>query len=127
MKNTLTTLLELSYSGRLSNVPKTVTAISKLIAAKLREILHFHGYPITSTKDQLALRVYLLKHRQTAAVTFREEQIKDVFCLLILAQKKLLISSHKYKNGHTLPSHVISGCHHLTISPYQMCKICFNL
>ena len=75
MKNHPTTSLELSYSGRLSNVPRTVTVISNLTAAKLREILHFHGYPITETKDQLALRVYLLKHHQRAAATFTEEQI----------------------------------------------------
>ena len=89
------------YTGRLSDIPKAVTAINHLPVANLREILHHHGFQIFGTKDQLALRVYLLRHAQTAAITGREEeQIKDlinVFKLLILAQKKLQLSCHTYQ------------------------------
>ena len=34
----------------------------------IRGILHFHGITITGNKDQLALRLYLLRHGETAAI-----------------------------------------------------------
>ena len=48
------------YSGQLANIPTTVSAISHLPIAMLRQILHYHGYSITGSKDQLTLNVYLL-------------------------------------------------------------------
>ena len=78
------------YTGKLTDIPKAVTAINHLPVAELRRILHYHGFPIIGTKDQLALRVYLLRQAQTAAITGREEeQIKDLICvfkLLIIYQ-----------------------------------------
>ena len=89
------------YAGKLRDIPTTIAGINRLSVAELREILHFHGYPVLGTKDQLALRVYLMRHAQTAAITGREEeQIKDFinsFKLLILAQKKLQLSCHTYQ------------------------------
>ena len=74
---------DLLYTGKLIDIPTTIAAINHLSVAKLREILCCHGFPILGTKDQLALRVYLLKHAQTAAITGREEeQIK--MCLSFL-------------------------------------------
>ena len=92
---------ESPYSGGLANVPKTVTAINHLPVAKLREILHHHGFPVMGNKDQLTLRIYLLRHGQTAAITAREEeQLNDfirIFKLLVLAQRKLKLSNHTYQ------------------------------
>ncbi len=89
------------YSGRLNHIPKVVSAINSLSVAKLREILHYHGFPVGGNKDQLTLRVYLLRHGETAAITAREEeQIKDlvgIFKLLALAQRKLHLNSHTYQ------------------------------
>ena len=111
------------YTGKLNDIPKTITAINHLPVAKLREILHYHRFPILGTKDQLALRVYLLRHSQTAAITGREEeQIKDfinVFKLLIFAQKKLQLSCHTYqKRTYTTKvyQHRVSPPSNITIS-----------
>ena len=53
-----------------------------------------------SNKEELILRVLLFGQNETAAITARqEEQLKDlvrIFKLLVLAQKKLAISTHRY-------------------------------
>ena len=59
---------------RLVNVPKTVTSINHLPVARLREILHHHGFPVLGSMDQLAIRVYLLRNGQTAAINALEEE-----------------------------------------------------
>ena len=111
------------YSGRLLNVPTTVKKINQLPVAKLREILHFHKLPLLGTKDQLSLRVYLLKHCQPAAVTAKEEeQIKDlvkIFKFLAFAQRKLQLSSHAYQKRT-----FTSKCHQAEfVSPPQRISI----
>ena len=89
------------YTGRLADVPKTTSAIANLPVAKLREILHYHGFTIAGNKDQLSLRVYFLRHGETAAVTAREEeQIKDmiqIYKRLVLAERELQLTSHTYR------------------------------
>ena len=78
------------------NVPRTIAAINHLPVAKQREVLHYHDFPILDTKDQLALRVYLLRHGQTSAIIAREEEeIKDlirIYKVLALSQKKLQLN-----------------------------------
>ena len=119
------------YSGRLANVPKTVTAINHLPAAKLREILHYHGFPVMGNKDKPTLRVHLLRHGQTAAITGREEeQLKDliqIFKLLVLAQRKVQISNHtyqkrtfateQYKERISPPHHILTSNLHELFQP----------
>ena len=89
------------YTGRQLSIPTSVLAINRLPSSKLREILHYHGFVFIGSKDQLTLKVHLLRHGNTAAITGREEeQIKDlirVTKLLMLAQRKLQLSSHTYQ------------------------------
>ena len=109
------------YSGRLSSVPLTTASIRNLTIPKLRSILKHHNIPPFGEKDQLVMKVFLLRQGQTAAITSREEnQLKDLIQLAyqtIYNQRYLNVSSHVYrKRTYTLqtisphfippPSHV---------------------
>ena len=87
------------YSGRLVDIPNTISGISSLSVAKL--ILYYHQFPIAGNKDQLALRIYLLRQGETAAIVAREEkQLKDlieVYKCLSFAQRKLQLCAHTYQ------------------------------
>ena len=99
------------YSGDLTTVPTTSTAINRLTIAKLRLILGHHNLPIVGSKEQLVMRVFLLRHNRTGAVSAREEgQIKDLIKLvyeIIYQQRRLHLTSHIYrKRTYALrPSH----------------------
>lgn len=88
------------YSGKLSSVPTSTTAINKLPAGKLRAILKHHNCPVFGTKDQLVLRVLLLRQGHTKEIALPEEQqLKDVIKVsqrLIIAQRRLNLSSHVF-------------------------------
>ena len=97
------------YSGDLSTVPTTSVAINRRTIPNLRSILKHHNLPIVGTKEQLVMRVFLLKHNKTSAVTAREEgQIKDLIKLVyevIYQQRQLQLTSHTYrKRTYTLRS-----------------------
>ena len=101
------------YSGKLLSIPISTTAISRLTIAYLRSVLAYHHLPLLGTKEQLVLRVYLLRHNKTAAVATREEsQLKylvDLVYKIIFEQRHLSFSSHvyrrrKYSQIHFCPS-----------------------
>ena len=89
------------YNGNISSLPKTVGAINHLTIPELRAILTHHGYSPIGRKDQLVMRVFLLRSNQTSAITAREEeQMKDLIELtykVIFKQRQLNISSHVYR------------------------------
>lgn len=61
-----------------------VTSISHLPVSRLGETLHHYGFPVLGSKDQLALKVYLLRNGQSAAIKAQEEeQIKDLVAVRI--------------------------------------------
>jgi len=62
------------YSGHLSSVPSTNTGISRLTIPYLRTILTHHHLPVIVCKEQLVLRVYLLRQGRKVAVTAKEEE-----------------------------------------------------
>ena len=95
------------YHGNLSAVPCTTSAINKLTVHELRAILKHHGYSTIGSKDQLTLRVFMLRQNKRVGITAREEeQLKDLIYLtynLIHEQRKLSITSHVYrKRTYTL-------------------------
>ena len=97
----------LQYNGNLSSLPTSTSGLNRLTIPKLRCILQHHGYTPIGTKDQLVLRVYLLRHRQTAAIVARERcQMKNFINLcrkIILAQRSLHVKHHVYrKRKYTL-------------------------
>lgn len=91
----------IAYNGELHTIPTTVSGISSLTIAKLRSILKFHHIPIIGNKDQLVLRVHLLRHNKLDAVTAREErQLEDLISVvrsIIRKQKSLSITHHIYR------------------------------
>lgn len=50
------------FTGSFSSVPSTASAINCLTVGKLRQILRYYNMPVFGTKDELSLRVYLLRH-----------------------------------------------------------------
>ena len=94
------------YSGRLSSVPPTTAGVQRLSIAKLRSILKYHNLPPYGVKDQLVVKVVLLRQGRTAAVSAREEkQLKDLIHMtncLIHEQRYKKVTSHIYrKRTHT--------------------------
>ncbi len=91
---------KLHTAGKLAIIPTTTSTIAKLTVGKLRAILKYHGFPVTGGKDQLVLRVGLLRNGQRAAVTAREEeQVKYLVGItykLILALRQLGLTRHTY-------------------------------
>ena len=49
------------YNGNLQSLPASIGAINKLNVSVLRAILHYHNVSHDGTKEELALRVYLLR------------------------------------------------------------------
>ena len=85
------------YSGDLTTVPTTSTAINRLTIAKLRLILRHHNLPIVGSKEQLVMRVFLLKHNRTSAVSARG-QIKDLIKLVYEIFNSGDSTSHIYRS-----------------------------
>ena len=96
--------------------------MNRLTIPVLRAILKHHNIPYVGVKENLVMRVFLLRHNKTAAVTSREEdQIKDLTSLVykaILEQRRLHVTSHTYRkrtytlqtsspNFVAIPSHVV--------------------
>ena len=110
------------YSGDLVAIPTSIAAINHLTIPVLRAILKHHKIPSIGIKENLVMRVFLLRHNRTIAITSREEkQIKYLINLVykvILGKQKLHITSHVYRRRtYTLqsnsskfvaiPSHVV--------------------
>ena len=85
------------YSGALPDIPTSIAAINRLTIPVLRAILKHHKIPNIGIKENLVMRVFLLRHNRTVGITSREEkQIKDLINLVykvILEQRKLHVTS----------------------------------
>ena len=81
-------------------MPTSVASLSKLTVAKLRAILRYHNCSIVGCKDQLVLRVLLLRQGRTATMLVKEEQeLKELIKIiqLIFAQRFLKLSTRIYR------------------------------
>ncbi len=112
----------LPYTGKLTQIPNTMKGISRFTVGKLRAVLRFHGCPASGCKEQLVLRVYLLRNGQRAAITAREEEeIKDFVSIhknLILSERRLNLTHHTY---HTRAySTLTSGSDSTLLTPLQV-------
>ena len=98
----------------------TITGISRLTIPYLRTILTHHHLPVIVCKEQLVLRVYLLRQGRKVAVTAKEEeQLKDLIDIankVIIGQRKTNISSHiSRKRKHSsakfvpVPTHIVDA------------------
>ena len=88
------------YSGKLTQVPCTTSSISKFTIGQLRAILKHHGLPTIGLKDELVIRVFLLRQGCTHAITAKEtKQLRymvEVHNKVILYQRHLNITNHSY-------------------------------
>ena len=108
------------YSGKLSSIPHTPSGISHLTVAKLKTILKAHNLPYLGSKDELVLRVIMLRHGRTKEAALKEKgQLKDLVKLakeLIMKQQSFHLTEHIYRvrkyGTHTsktfvpMPSHI---------------------
>ena len=76
-----------NYNGELSSVPNTLSELSKLSVYKLREILRHHNILDCGVKDELVLRVGMLKGG-SAHIAFHKE--REALLDLINATKRLI-------------------------------------
>jgi hypothetical protein len=81
------------YSGDLSDIPDTLTLISKLSISLLREVCKIHGILYSGVKEELALRVFLLRHRRSYLALEKERealmQLLSVIRSIIFEQKRI--------------------------------------
>ena len=82
-----------AYSGELNSVPESITEISKLSVYNLREILRFHNILDCGTKDELIIRVGMLKSGRGYLAFHKElEAMVDLVAAVtsIIAAEKLM-------------------------------------
>ena len=109
------------YYGDLPSVPTSLSGLSHLTIPKLKSILKYYHMPLVGNKDQLVLRVHLLRHNRSDAVTAREEkQLEDLVNLVhsvLRKQKFLVITHHLYRSRkyslHNHCSHFVSVPPHI--------------
>ena len=93
--------IEPLYSGHLSIIPATISGIYKLTIPKLRSILKYHKHPPFGNRDQLAIKVLLLREGKTVAMYAKEEaQIMDLINLTLESihnQRYMNVTSHIYR------------------------------
>ncbi len=105
------------YSGDVHSIPSSTVAISKLPVAMLRSVLYHHGFHTHGSKDELVIRVFLVKHQRTSAMFAREKQLRSfikVVLELIHCQRML---------------HAVTTCHLYRKRQHSACKIttsCIN-
>ena len=90
------------YCGKVQDIPTAITRINNTMTIPhLRSILKYHDLPHIGTKEQLVMRVYLLRHNKSAAAAAREEeQLRDLIHLAyktIREQRRLSITTHVYR------------------------------
>jgi hypothetical protein len=62
------------YNAELSSIPTTTTEIAKLSVFKLHEILRIHNILDCGTKDELVLRVRMLKANRGYLAFYKETE-----------------------------------------------------
>lgn len=117
-----------AYSGELNSVPESITEISKFSVYNLREILRFHNILDCSTKDELIIRVGMLKSGRSYLAFHKEMEVMvdlvAAITSIIAAQKLMYLQDsrilHKRGKFSQLLQQVPSAQKGLeTVPPYQ--------
>ena len=89
------------YKVNLHLVSLSTSSINKLTIQELRAILIHHGYSSVGSKEQLVLRVFLLRNNKRSGITaHEEEQVKDLIHVsynIVLEQRRLALTSYVYR------------------------------
>ena len=85
------------YNGKLACVPSTLSGISQLSVSTLRAILDFHGFSMVGSKEELALRVHLLRQGRSAGMFIQQEnQLRDFIAIvqqLVIEEQRIHAAS----------------------------------
>ena len=79
---------KVNYHGNLEGLPKTVAALKKLPIACLQFILKMHNQPITGDKDNLVLRLFLLRNGRGHLVSYWE--VREITKIIGMTKKAIL-------------------------------------
>ena len=81
-----------TYTGNFQSIPLSISNLRKLSTAKLRLILNYHGLPTQGTKEELCLRLFLLRqNRYNLAFKDQEDEIKRMLRVvsnIVLEQRR---------------------------------------
>jgi len=80
------------YNGDMKTIPTTLPHINKLSVRKLRAIAHQHGVLTCGTKEELSVRVYLLKHGKKDCMFQRERKL--LLDLIRITEELIYQESH---------------------------------
>ncbi len=114
------------FSGNLTAIPTTTSAICRLAVRKLLAILHHHGYPTRGGKDQLTIRVYLLRHNHQHAMFAKEErelqQLVNILQELVLTEREANLLHIKKRRTFSTDS-VPTATQQLHIPGIELCEL----
>lgn len=76
------------YNGDFKKLPKSISMLKKLPSATLQYILKYHNLSVAGKKDNLVLRVFLLRHERSHLASYM--QVREVQDLIKLTQTLIL-------------------------------------
>lgn len=76
-----------NYNGNISSLPKTVTELKKFPIPSLQFMLRQHNQSITGTKDDLVLRLFLLRNGRGHLISYWE--VKEISKLIVTSKRIL--------------------------------------
>lgn len=63
-----------SYNGNIQSIPSSLKEIKKLSTAYMKEILNYHVFSINGNRDELILRITLMKDGHFNLAFYKEEE-----------------------------------------------------
>ena len=88
------------YDGKLSSLPHSVTELSKMSVYRLREILRFHNILDCGTKDELVLRIGMLRVGRSYLAFHKE--LEAIFNIVTATRTIILIEKDMYLEDPTI-------------------------
>lgn len=89
------------YSGNILSVPHTISGIGRLTVAKLKAILRAHKLPYLGSKDELVLRVLMLRQGRRSEASLKQRNamvdLINVAKDLIMAEQLMNLTNHIYR------------------------------
>ncbi|CAC5411981.1 unnamed protein product [Mytilus coruscus] len=80
------------YQGNLSDIPTDIQNLTNLSICELRQILRYHNLNFSGTKDELVMRVFLLRHKRSYMIiettVSKLSKIAEISVSLIIWQKR---------------------------------------
>ncbi|CAG2257096.1 unnamed protein product [Mytilus edulis] len=81
-----------NYQGNLSDIPSDISNLTNLSICELRQILRYHNLNFSGIKDELVMRVFLLRHKRSymiiESIVSKLSKIAEISVSLIIWQKR---------------------------------------